>query len=164
MRREPINLLYHFCQQPTSFPTMSRSNLRDAAPFQFLSGRVAGETISPWDRCKFPCAQADSTVDYPTDTEVHQSILPLSGLLITSTIDRFDDDPRVHSSWLGEWIPRGRVEERSIGECHRASFSQSLSFLFTSFSLPSTQLPYLLSHFTRSRATTRQLNAIILVH
>ena len=56
---------------------MSRSNLRDAAPFQFLSGRVAGETISPWDRRKFPCARADSTVAYPTDTEVRRSILPL---------------------------------------------------------------------------------------
>ena len=37
-----------------------------------------------------------------------------------------------------------------------------LSF-FTSFSLPSTQLPHLLSHFTRSRPTTRQQNTIILV-
>ena len=49
---------------------MSRSNLRDASPFQFLSGRVAGQSISPWDRHKFPCARADSTVAYPTDTEV----------------------------------------------------------------------------------------------
>ena len=49
---------------------MSRSNLRDAVPFQFLSGRVAGETISPWDRHKFPCARANGTVAYPTDTEV----------------------------------------------------------------------------------------------
>ena len=56
---------------------MSRSNLRDASPFQFLSGRVAGQSISPWDRRKFPCARADSTVAYPTDTEVRRSILPL---------------------------------------------------------------------------------------
>ena len=49
---------------------MSHSNLRDAAPFQFLSGHIARETISPWDRRKFPCARADSTVAYPTDTEV----------------------------------------------------------------------------------------------
>ena len=56
---------------------MSRSNLRDASPFQFLSGRVAGQLISPWDRRKFPCARADSTVAYPTDTEVRRSILPL---------------------------------------------------------------------------------------
>ena len=56
---------------------MSRSNLRDAAPFQFLLGCVSGETISPWDHRKFPCAQANSTVAYPTDTEVRQSILPL---------------------------------------------------------------------------------------
>ena len=58
---------------------MSRSNLCDAAPFQFLSGRVAGEMISLWDRHKFPCARADSTVAYPTDTEVRQSILPFVG-------------------------------------------------------------------------------------
>ena len=56
---------------------MSRSNLRDATPFQFLSGRVAGQSISPWDHRKFPCARADSTVAYPTDTEVRRSILPL---------------------------------------------------------------------------------------
>ena len=58
---------------------MSRSNLCDAAPFQFLLGRVAGETISPWDRRRFPCAQADSTVAYPTDNEVRRSILPFVG-------------------------------------------------------------------------------------
>ena len=59
---------------------MSCSNLCDAAPFQFLSGRVAGETITPWDHHKFPCAQADSTVTYPTDTEVLANfILPLVG-------------------------------------------------------------------------------------
>ena len=34
--------------------------------------------------------------------------------------------------------------------CHRASFSRSLLFFFTSFSLPSTQLPHPRSHFTRS--------------
>ena len=56
---------------------MSRSNLRDAVPFQFLSGHIARETISPWDRHKFPCAWADSMVAYPTDTEVRRSILPL---------------------------------------------------------------------------------------
>ena len=55
---------------------MSHSNLRDAVSFQFLSGRIAGETISPWDHRKFPCAQADSTIAYPTDTEVRRSILP----------------------------------------------------------------------------------------
>ena len=59
---------------------MSRSNLRDAASFQFLLGRVARETITPWDRHKFPCAHADSTVAYPTDTEVLANfILPLVG-------------------------------------------------------------------------------------
>ena len=58
---------------------MSRSNLRDAMPFQFLSGRISGETISPWDRHKFPCARADSTVAYLTDTEVRRSILPFVG-------------------------------------------------------------------------------------
>ena len=58
---------------------MSRSNLCDAAPFQFLSGRVAGEMISPWDCHKFPCARADSMVAYPMDTEVRQSILPFVG-------------------------------------------------------------------------------------
>ena len=47
--------------------------------------------------------------------------------------------------------------------CHCASFSQSLLSFFTSVSLPSTQLPYLLSHFTRSQPMTRQLNTIILV-
>ena len=59
---------------------MSRSNLRDAAPFQFLLGRIAGETISPWDRHKFPCTWADSMVSYPTDTEVLVNfILPIVG-------------------------------------------------------------------------------------
>ena len=63
---------------------MSRSNLRDAAPFQFLSGCVARETITPWDHCKSPCAHADSTVAYPTDTEVLANcVLPL---LATDTI------------------------------------------------------------------------------
>ena len=55
---------------------MSRSNLRDASPFQFLSGRVAGQSISPWDRRKFPCARADSTIAYPTDTEVLAKFYP----------------------------------------------------------------------------------------
>ena len=40
----------------------------------------------------------------------------LCGRLITLTIDRFDDDPRVHLPWLGEWFPGGQMEERSIGE------------------------------------------------
>ena len=40
----------------------------------------------------------------------------LCGRLITLTIDRFDDDPWVHLSWLGEWISGGRMEERSVGE------------------------------------------------
>ena len=76
----PINSLYYFRQQPICLPTMSHSNLRDASPFQFLSGRVAGQSISPWDRRKFPCARADSTVAYPTDTEVlAKFILPLVG-------------------------------------------------------------------------------------
>ena len=57
---------------------MSRSNLRDAVPFQFLSGHIARETITPWDCHKFPCARADSMVAYPTDTEVLvKLILPL---------------------------------------------------------------------------------------
>ena len=76
----PINSLYHFCQtyQLTNTPTMSYSNLCDAMPFQFLSGRVAGETITPWDCRKFPCARANSIVAYPTDTEVLVNfILPL---------------------------------------------------------------------------------------
>ena len=59
---------------------MSHSNLRDAAPFQFLSSHVAGETITPWDHRKFPYAHANSTVAYPTDTEVLVNfILPLIG-------------------------------------------------------------------------------------
>ena len=95
---------------------MSRSNLCEAAPFQFLSGCVAGETISPWDCHKFPCARADSTVAYPMDTEVRRSILPFCGRLMTWTVDWFDDDPWVHLSWVGEWIPGGQMEERSIGE------------------------------------------------
>ena len=56
--------------QLTNNLTMSCSNLRDAVPFQFLSGRVARETITPWDCHKFSCAWADSTVTYPMDTEV----------------------------------------------------------------------------------------------
>ena len=42
-------------------------------------------------------------------------------------------------------------------------FFTILTLLFTSFFLPSTQLPYLLSHFTHSQSTTRQRNMIILV-
>ena len=73
MRRDPHQLalpLPPTTYQLTNCSTMSRSNLHDAALFQFLSGRIAGETISPWDRRKFPCARADSTVAYPMDTEV----------------------------------------------------------------------------------------------
>ena len=51
----------------------------------------------------------------------------------------------------------------SHGYCHCASFSRSLSFFYISFSIPSTQLPHFLSHFTHSRPTTRQSNTIILV-
>ena len=50
-----------------------------------------------------------------------------------------------------------------IEDCHRASFSRSLHFLFTSFSTPSTQLPYLPSLPTHSRTTTRQDKTMILV-
>ena len=32
------------------------------------------------------------------------------------TLDRVDDDPQVHSSWMGEWVPGGRMEEQSVGE------------------------------------------------
>ena len=73
MRRSPHQLalpLLPTTYQLTNRPTMSRSNLWDAVPFQFLSSCVAGETITPWDHRKFPCAHADSTVTYPTDTEV----------------------------------------------------------------------------------------------
>ena len=45
---------------------------------------------------------------------------------------------------LTRWVADVRAD------CHHASFSQSLSFFFTSFVLPSTQLPHLLSHFTCS--------------
>ena len=38
------------------------------------------------------------------------------GWLITLTLDQFDDDPWVHSSWMGEWVPGGRMEERCIGK------------------------------------------------
>ena len=79
MRRSPHQLALPLLPTILSLPTMSRSNLRDASPFQFLSGRVAGQSISPWDRRKFPCAWADSTVAYPTDTEVRRSILLFVG-------------------------------------------------------------------------------------
>ena len=83
MRRDPHQLalpLLPTTYQLTNNPTMSRSNLCDAVPFQFLSGHVAGETITPWDHRKFPCARADSTVAYPTDTEVLANfILPFVG-------------------------------------------------------------------------------------
>ena len=115
MRRGPHQLALPLPPIPTSLTTMSCSNLRDAVPFQFLLGHVAGETISPWDHRKFPCAQANSMVAYPTDTEVRRSILPC-GRLITLTIDRFDDDPRVHLPWMGKWIPGGQMEERPVGE------------------------------------------------
>ena len=52
---------------------------------------------------------------------------------------------------------------QQLGNCHRASFSRSPPFFFTSFFLPSTQLPYLLSHFMHSQSMTRQSNMIILV-
>ena len=51
----------------------------------------------------------------------------------------------------------------SHGYCHCASFSRSLSFFYISFSIPSTQLPHFLSHFTRSRPMTRQSSTMILV-
>ena len=76
MRRNPHQLTLPLL--PTTYqlyqsPVMSHSNLHDGAPFQFLSSCVAGETISPWDCRKFPCAHADSTVTYPTDTEVGEA-------------------------------------------------------------------------------------------
>ena len=81
MRRSPHQLtlpLFPTTYQLINIPAMSHSNLRDAVPFQFLSSRVARETITPWDRCKFPCAWANSMVTYPTDTEVLVNfILPL---------------------------------------------------------------------------------------
>ena len=40
---------------------------------------AAGQSISLWDRRKFPCARADSMVAYPTDTEVRRSILLFMG-------------------------------------------------------------------------------------
>ena len=87
---------------------MSRSNLHDAVLFQFLSGRVARETITPWDCHKFPCARANSMVAYPMDTEVlAKCILPLLETNTLLTIDWFNDDPWVHLSWMGEWIPGG---------------------------------------------------------
>ena len=56
------------------------------------------------------------------------------------------------------------VEDDIEGVCHRASFSRSLLFFFTSLFLPSIQLPHYPSRFTHSRPTTRQSNTIILVH
>ena len=44
-----------------------------------------------------------------------------------------------------------------VDTCHRASFSRSLSFFFTSFSTPSTQLPHLHSPFTRSRTNNKTI-------
>ena len=83
IRRDPHQLalpLPPTIHQLTNTPTMSHSNLCDAVPFQFLSGCVAGETITPWDRHKFPCARADTMVTYPTDTEVlAKFILPVDG-------------------------------------------------------------------------------------
>ena len=87
MRRSPHQLalpLLPTTYQLTNTPTMSCSNLCDAAPFQFLSGRVAGETITPWDCRKFPCARADSMVAYPMDTEVLVKCILL--LLETNTL------------------------------------------------------------------------------
>ena len=82
-RRDPHQLalpLLPTIHQLTNIPTMSHSNLCDAALFQFLCSHVAGKTITPWDCHKFPCAQADNMVTYPTDTEVLvKFILPFAG-------------------------------------------------------------------------------------
>ena len=64
-RRSPHQLalpLPPTIHQLTNIPTMSRSNLRNAAPFQFLSSHVAREMITPWDCCKFPCARCPDTI------------------------------------------------------------------------------------------------------
>ena len=58
---------------------------------------------------------------------------------------------------------RHQCSSKRNHQCHRASFSQSLLFFFTSFSIPSIQLPHSLSCFTRSRPMTRQSNTIVLV-
>ena len=70
----PINLLYHFCQTYW-LPNMSCSTLHNGAPFEFLSGCVSEETITPCDCCNFPCAWADSCIAYPSNTEVAKPIL-----------------------------------------------------------------------------------------
>ena len=70
MRRNPHQLtlpLPPTTHQLTNIPTMFCSNLHDGVPFKFLSSHVAGEVISPWDCCKFPCTCANSMVAYPTD-------------------------------------------------------------------------------------------------
>ena len=61
-------------------------------------------------------------------------------------------------------VPHCPLPQRAPLPCHHTSFSRSLPFFYTSFSIPSIQLPHYPSHFTRSRPTTRQLNMIILVH
>ena len=40
--------------------------------------------------------------------------------------DRLDDDPRVYSSWMGEWVPGGQMEEQSIGELPQHGHSLGL--------------------------------------
>ena len=87
MRRDPHQLalpLLPTIHQLTNTPTMYHSNLCDAVLFQFLSGCLAREMITPWDCRKFPCAHANSTVAYPMDIEVLANCVLL--LLATDTI------------------------------------------------------------------------------
>ena len=76
-------------------------------------------------------------------------------------IDPFVEHRRSHSPQCEETARRSIPLRRILSS--RILFTIFI-FLFHLFSLPSIQLPYLLSCFTRSRPTTRQSNMIILVH
>ena len=53
----------------------------------------------------------------PTDTEVlAKLILPFLETDQLLPTDWLDDDPQVYLSWMGEWIPRGQMEERYAGK------------------------------------------------
>ena len=67
------------------------------------------------------------------------------------------------SAWVCRLDWRGSQRYPQENSVIAPLFFTIFIFPFHFLSLPSTQLPHLLSHFTRSRATTRQLNTMILV-
>ena len=69
-KRNPPSTCFTFPTNQLPVLPMFHSNLYDGTPFEFCSSHVNGQTIMHWDHCDFPCAVADSTVSYPSNTEV----------------------------------------------------------------------------------------------